>query len=116
MPTQHLIPDPRQMLALLEEEGLLIIHPKQVISKRAFSILLSCSENTIDNRGNRDHNGFDEGFPEKRKTGENSVGWYASEAFDYLDSLPKAQSQKNDSRSVNSTCGGKSSNPVKRGV
>lgn len=94
MSAHPLVPNPRDLLALLEEEGLLIIHPKQVISRRTFSILLNCCENTIDNRGNSDHNGFDVAFPEKKQVGENSVGWYAGDAFDYLDSLPKARTGK----------------------
>lgn len=93
MSTQPLVPDPRDLLALLEEEGLLIIHPKQIISRRQFSILLGCCENTIDNRTNPNHKGRDKTFPDKRKTGENSVGWYAGEVFDYIDSLPKARNE-----------------------
>ena len=90
MSTQPLVPNPRDLLAMLEEEGLLIIHPKQVISRRQFSILLGCCENTIDNRSNPKHKGHDEAFPKKRIKGENSVGWYAGEAFDYIEALPKA--------------------------
>ncbi len=95
MPSQQCELDPRDVLDLLEDQGLLIIHPKQIIGRSVFAKLLGCSENTIDNRANPDHKGHDPRFPEKRKKGENSVGWLAGEAFDYIDALPKIASERN---------------------
>lgn len=96
MPNQHFVPNPRDVLDLLEEEGLLIIHPKQVIDRKKFARLLNCCENTIDNRVKRAKEGLDSAFPKKRRTGENSVGWLAGEVLDYIDSLPVVPSETGD--------------------
>ena len=97
MTSQHLLPNPRDILDLIEDQGLLIIHPKQIIGRKTLSVLLDCSEGTIDNRTDPTHKGFDPNFPAKRKKGENSVGWLAGEALDYIDALPKiGLSQKVD--------------------
>ena len=83
------IPDPRQLLDLMEDRGLVIIHPKQLISRDAVAALLGCCGNTVDNRTDKKHKGYDSTFPKKRKKGENSAGWIAGEVFDYIDSLPE---------------------------
>lgn len=81
--------DPRALLDLLDDMGLLIIHPKQLIDRETVAKLLDCSGNTVDNRQDDGHKGFDRNFPKKRKKGENSVGWVAGEVFDYIDALPQ---------------------------
>ena len=83
--------DPRALLDALDHMGLLIIHPKQLVSRETVARLLGCCENTVDNRLDEKHKGFDCRFPQKRQKGENSVGWVAGEVFDYIDSLPAAK-------------------------
>ena len=82
--------DPRALLDLLDDMGLLIVHPKQMISRETVAKLLGCCENTVDNRLDAQHRGFDPDFPKKRLKGENSVGWVAGEVLAYIDGLPHA--------------------------
>lgn len=98
MTSKQLTPNPREVLDLLEDQGLLIIHPKQIIGRKTLSMLLDCSEGTIDNRTDPNHKGFDPSFPAKRKKGENSVGWLAGEAFDYIDALPRMGINQKENR------------------
>lgn len=88
MSMQVIVPNPKDILDLLDERGLVIFHPKQLLGRNVLCKLLDCSGGTIDNRGDPDHKGFDPKFPKKREKGGNSIGWMAGEVFDYIDTLP----------------------------